>query len=191
MTVATTVLVTTVLGACRGAQEPTVPTAGGTPTAAGPGPDRQARELAFVACMRREGIADMPDPVPGDTSGRSAVRYAIDVMGKGSDPLFQAALDECQDLLPELPEEEPPSPEELDALLAFARCMRDHGLPDFADPGRDTQIVFYFPREGEPAPAVTLDRTEAGRDIIGVNLHDPVAAAAWEACRSLFPVEGE
>jgi len=180
-----------VLGACSGAEVPTVPSAGGTPAATSPGPESQSRGLAFVACMRREGIADMPDPVPGDTSGRSAVRYAIDVMGKGSDPPFQAALDECRDLLPEPPEEEPPSPEEIDALLAFARCMRDHGLPDFADPGRDTQIVFYFPREGEPAPAVTLDRTEAGRDIIGVNLHDPVAAAAWEACRSLFPVEGE
>src|SRR5687768_12268490 len=77
----------TALGGCT-TDDPGVASAGGTPTATGV-TDPQAQELAFVDCMRQEGIADMPDPVPGDTSGRSSVRYALDVLGKGSDMTFQ------------------------------------------------------------------------------------------------------
>lgn len=181
------VLMTAIVGGCTSDNDPGVASAGSTPT--GPtatGADLHAQELEFVACMRSEGIADMPDPVPGDTSGRSAVRYALDVMGKGSDPLFQAALDECRDLLPELPAEEPPSSEELAGLLEFARCMRDNGLADFPDPGPQTQIIFLDGPGHESVPAVTV----IDEDRVGVNVGDPAAALAWENCRPLFPYRG-
>src|SRR5690606_34621378 len=139
------------LPACTDEADPQVATAGGTPTATEAGTDPAEGELAFVACMREAGIEDMPDPVPGDTSGRSAVRYALDVMGKGSDPVFQAALDECMDLLPPPPAPEPRSSDEVEALHQFARCMRDHGLAEFPDEaGGDLKTLFVRGHSGEP-----------------------------------------
>ena len=44
-----------------------------------------------MACMRGKGIADMVDPIPGDTSGRSAVRYMLDVWGKGTDSMVTSS----------------------------------------------------------------------------------------------------
>src|SRR5215831_14803983 len=93
---------TCTLAGCTGQATVGLPTAqSAAPTSAPAGAG--SAELRFVACMRQQGIADMPDPIPGDTSGRSSVRYALDVLGKGSDDAFQAALDKCQNLLPPAP----------------------------------------------------------------------------------------
>ena len=180
----TVVVGAAMLGGCTGEDDPSIPTAGGSPTGPAGAPDLYAQEFEFVACMRDQGIADMPDPVPGDTSGRSAVRYAMDVMGKGSDPLFQAALEECMALLPELPDPGPPPPANLEALREFSQCMRDNGLADFPDPqGNDPQFGFTYDHAGqEPIPPVTAEGS-----IVVVNLSDPVASAAWEACEPVFP----
>jgi hypothetical protein len=62
-----------------------VPSAADGPTASA-GADSGAQEREFVACMRREGITDMPDPVPGDTSVRSAVKYTLNFGGVGDMP---------------------------------------------------------------------------------------------------------
>lgn len=184
-TVAVTMLATAAPAACTGEEDPTIPTAGGaTTTPVATGDDPLAQELAFVACMREEGIEDMPDPVPGDTSGRSAVRYAIDVLGKGSDPVFQAALEECRDLLPEPPAPEPPSAERLEALRQFSECMRNNGLPDFPD--MDGDSIFFGVRGRADVPAVSVNG-----DIVSVNLDLPVVAAAMDACRDLFPADSD
>src|SRR5262249_42309915 len=108
------------------------------PTAHSPAPSASAapggsQELQFVACMRQQGIADMPAPIRGDSWGRSSGRYALDVMGKGSDEAFQAALDKCQNLLPPLDTPTSPSSGQKQKDLQFAACMRAHGLSDFPD----------------------------------------------------------
>lgn len=129
------------LSACTGGGRTTVATAAtrpaarpsASPSATGP----QDQELAFVACMRSHGVANMPDPTPGDTSGRSAVKTALDVLGLGDNATFQAALDACQSLLPPPPAPTPPSTDQLAQELAFAKCMRDHGVANFADPNPD------------------------------------------------------
>lgn len=140
-----------------------------------------------MACMREEGIADMPDPMPGDASGRSAVRYALDVLGKGSDPIFQAALDECLDLLPEPPAPQPVSADRIEALRQFAECMRDHGLPDFPDMDGDNVLFLAMGHaENETIPALTVEG-----DLIAISLGDPVASAAWDACGDLFPASDD
>lgn len=61
-----------------------------------------------------------------------------------------------------------------DALLAFAQCMRDHGVEDFQDPivGEDGNVTFGF--GGPPADG------EAGRPFGGVD-RDTVQAA-FQAC---------
>jgi hypothetical protein len=150
--------------ACTSGDEEGVATVdgGGAPTTAPPTDDILALELEFIACMRDQGV-EMVDPIPGDTSGRSALIYEIDVNGKGSDPAFQAALDVCAEFLPEPPPAEPPTDDELSALRAYAQCMRDNGLPDYPDPGPDGQLDYWLLRD------------------------DPVAQAAVEACGHLVP----
>lgn len=175
------------LGACTGDGGPGVASAGGTPTASpGGGRDPAAQELEFVRCMRNEGIADMPDPVPEDTSGRSAVRYALDVMGKGSDDAFQAALDACMNLLPAVTPPEPPSPDDLDAYQAFAQCMRDNGVAEFPDHDPNEPRYMFVQPEGGSAAGEIAGVTNVDGFVV-LNLGDPGVAAAFDACKTALP----
>jgi len=151
---------------------------GGTPAPSGPATDPVERERQFVACMRGRGV-DMPDPVPGDRSGRSALLHAIDVQGKGSDPAFQEALDACTTFLPPAPPPEPPEAVDLTRMLEFAKCMRDNGLPDFPDPDADGRIIYT----GGTTAVGSLRRHE-GRVIV---VENPTTEAALGKCRQLIP----
>jgi hypothetical protein len=180
------------LAACTGEHDDGVPNAGGgSSTSAAPPADSGTQEREFVACMRREGIVDMPDPIPGDTSGRSAVKYALDVLGKGSDMTFQAALEKCKPLLPTVVQQ-PPSAEDTDVDRRFAKCMRDNGIPEFPDPDPTTEghtrILFMAAPEGGSTGSYTGPRvavTDSG--IVLVNLGDPEVSAAVDKCKSIFP----
>jgi hypothetical protein len=175
--------------ACTGGGDGEVATAdGGAPAGAVPAEDALARELEFIDCMRGQGV-EMVDPIPGDTSGRSALRYEIDVNGKGSDPAFQAALDACAEHLPPVDRPEPDQ-EALDLRLAFAQCLRDNGVPDVPDPDPEGLPVFVGSAEG---PVHTIVNLGGG---YAVNPDDPVATAAVEQCRQFLPdpaidIEGE
>ena len=142
------------LAACTGGGSPGVATAAtrpaaypsASPKATGP----QDQELAFVACMRSHGVANMPDPTPGDTSGRSAVKAALDVLGLGDDQTFQAALDSCQSLLPPPPAPSPLDNGQLTQELQFAQCMRDHGVTGFTDPNPDGSWKALWISDADP-----------------------------------------
>lgn len=168
------------LAGCTGPAKAEVPTAGPSPTGSG-APAAESPELQFVRCMRQQGIADMPDPVPGDTSGRSSVRYALDVLGKGSDGAFQTALDKCQNLLPTVEASKPASSAQQERDLAFARCMRDHGVAAFPDDipyvGGSAAILFV---DSPKDPSQLLLTGTA----IAVNLGNPTAKAAFDACQA-------
>jgi hypothetical protein len=174
------------LSGCTGSHDPQVPSAGGTPSTTGT-PDASSQEFAFVACMRDHGIADMPDPVPGDTSGRSAVRYALDVMGKGSDRSFQTALDACLSLLPALPPPPPPPADEVEAMRQFAQCMRDHGVANFPDPTPDGTLLMVVVVDGAVAEGVGVGTTDEGTSYYALDLNNPTDKAAFDACKSLLP----
>jgi len=100
------------------------------PTAANVG----SAALAYSTCMRAHGITDFPDP---DSSGQidlkdAALRGGLDSDLSGTNPHFQAAATACQSLLPT----ESAAQLHLDAAqaLAWAHCMRSHGITDFPDP---------------------------------------------------------
>jgi len=96
--------------------------------------DPQEAALDFAKCMRSHGV-DMPDPEV-DSKGRIRVTVG-NRAGKGSPPdpkKLDAAQQACGHLLAnggagpgKL------DPKAQDAMLAFARCMRQHGI-DMPDP---------------------------------------------------------
>jgi hypothetical protein len=103
--------------------------------------DRQEAALEWAKCMREHGI-DVPDPEFG-ADGRGTVRVGG---GPGFDPRsekFRKAQEECGTPFgrsgpPALSEEE--RQEFQETMLAFAKCMREHGVdmpdPEFGDGGR-------------------------------------------------------
>jgi hypothetical protein len=115
---------------------------------------------AFSACMRSHGVPTFPDP---DSSGTIQVPSSIDDRVS----TVRAAYRACRNLAPS--ESAITGQDDVltqDRLLAFAKCMRSHGVPNFPDP----QVV-----NGHIRIHVT-----AGQ----IDLTSPIVTAATAACRS-------
>jgi hypothetical protein len=87
--------------------------------------------LKFAKCMREHGI-DMPDP---QRTGNGAIKQTIN--GKpGSRAAMEAAQKACQKYMQIGGGKAPSAAEQAkvkDAMLAYAKCMRDNGV-DMPDP---------------------------------------------------------
>jgi hypothetical protein len=132
-----------------GASPAAQPGASQTPT------DPREAMLAFVQCLRDHGV-DMPDPQftadggmvvqSGDASGPKPGTGPTTKGGPG-DPKVQAAQEACHALLPAGAGAPDPAQqaEEQDKALAFAKCMRDHGIdmpdPQFTADGGILQVI--------------------------------------------------
>src|SRR5258708_37048957 len=86
--------------------------------------------------MRDHGVPDFPDP---QTTGDGHI--GVQINGGPSSTLdpsssaFQTAQQACNKLLPKGgPDGKGPSAKDRAAMLAFAACMRSHGVPDFPGP---------------------------------------------------------
>jgi hypothetical protein len=116
----------TVRGATRSASS-TASTGSTAQNASGSGP------LAFARCMRANGVPNFPDPQP-----EAGARFPIPVGNNPAAPGFKTAQAKCQKLLgggpPGLGSTTHPSAQTLAKLLNIARCMRQHGVPQFPDP---------------------------------------------------------
>jgi hypothetical protein len=122
--------------------------------------------VAYTKCMREHGV-DMPDPQfssNDDGKGGFAVMGGPANASDGgglTDPngaAFKAADEACKPILDAATKDMPkPSPEELakqrDQALAFAKCMRDHGV-DMPDPTFDDNgaISIAIPSAGGGGP---------------------------------------
>jgi hypothetical protein len=105
----------------------TTSSASTTPRTTGSGP------LAFAMCMRADGVPNFPDP----SSARGALFNTAGI--DTSAPAFQAAQAKCHKLLGgggplSLGSNTHPTAQKLAKLLQIARCMRQHGVPQFPDP---------------------------------------------------------
>jgi hypothetical protein len=150
MVVATAALLA--LAACSdGSDGDGVASLGGDQAAGGASPspsvsDEEAAQ-AFAECMRENGIEDFTDPQIDEEGG---IEFSVGGGGGESDgpqpgdrEELDAAMQACEDLLPEGTGPDSISPEEeaelQDAFLEYAKCMRDHGIempdPDFSDGG--------------------------------------------------------
>jgi hypothetical protein len=121
---------------------------GGNDTAATPGTvssgvnstaTARAKAVKFAECMRTNGVGAFPDP---DASGA----LTIDAVANGSSvdtssAAFKQAVSACKDLEPSGFTGHQRSSQEQEAALEFAQCVRDNGVGDFPDPGKDEPLV--------------------------------------------------
>ena len=97
--------------------------------------DEADAALVYARCIRENGYPEWPDP---NADGQFMLRR--DQGMSMNDPRRQAAMEACQDLRP--PGNYGAGPgggmgqgfADEEAMLAFAQCMRDNGVPDFPDP---------------------------------------------------------
>jgi hypothetical protein len=116
---------------------------GSTESSGGTGGNKNAtvrdRAVKFAECMRANGVSAFPDP---NASGE----LTIDAVANGSlvdtsSVAFTRALTACKDLEPPGFTGETRSPEQQEAALEFAQCIRDNGVKDFPDPAIDEPLV--------------------------------------------------
>jgi hypothetical protein len=127
--------------------------------------------LKFAKCMREHGI-DMPDP---QRVGSGGIKQTLN--GRpGSETKMKAAQDACQKYM-QIGGGKAPSAAQMakvkDATLAYAKCMRQHGV-DMPDPkfgGSGGGSTFQF---GGPGKGGTT----------GPNPDSPTFKAADKACHS-------
>ncbi|HEY2668906.1 MAG TPA: hypothetical protein VGJ07_00875 [Rugosimonospora sp.] len=117
------------------------------PSAGSPAPSPSAATDAqilaigreYSQCVRAHGIPDYPDPVVVD--GRLAMPVSGGTDMKQALQNNKAAQDACGPIFDRLPASATKrssfSPEDMQNLLRYAQCMRQHGYPDWPDPQAD------------------------------------------------------
>jgi len=151
----------------------------GTVTNAGsPAPSGPSPALQFARCMRANGVPSFPDPGSGPGPQFSQV---------SSSPAFLTAQKACQKYLPN--DGQPPAMSEAqrERAVAFSKCMRTHGEPDFPDPilgapkGSSPSLdlrgmTFQFPSGLNPAsPAFRQAASQCGLHLPGAGSGKAVA----------------
>ena len=127
-----------------------------------------AAAFKYSSCMRGHGESSFPDPTMTDHDGQQ-VAYLTATIVVDPSPAFKNAQKACRGILP------PPSNVSATQvaqqkhtreqhLLAFAKCLRGHGITQFPDPTSQGQL--------------TLEMVTAA----GVDLHTPAVLAAVRAC---------
>ena len=100
------------------------------------GSSGSTQKLRFVDCMRSHGVPNLPDP--GATPSGSSSSFEGIVIPSSIDmqsPAFKSAEQACEKLLPGGSASGPPGSAGVKhQLLALAKCMRSHGVPNFPDP---------------------------------------------------------
>ena len=130
------------------------------------------KAFEFSACMRNHGVTNFPDPkVSSSGPGDTAIAMVVPEQLAGS-PHFKSARTACAGILPAGGNISPAQVAKLQQqrrqyLLAFAHCLRAHGLTNFPDPTNQGQL--------------TLAMVQSA----GVDLHAPNVLPAATACVGL------
>jgi hypothetical protein len=114
---------------------------GGSPSSTQSGTGEAASSTSAVAysqCVRAHGIPGFPDP---DSSGQISKQAILQL--HVSDSLLSAATNACANLNPNQPPSAAQQRQQLAEDVAFAQCMRAHGLPKFPDPTNDNGRVAF------------------------------------------------
>lgn len=136
------------------------PSSGGSSPAADGGSSSASPGLvAFARCMRAHGVTDYPD------SGAPASVAPGSDLNPGN-PAYQSARQACEYLHPVIHVNPSQAAQNLAAALSFAKCMRQHGITNYPDPGPHSG-----PGGGE------------GINLSGIDINSPQFKAAQQACR--------
>jgi hypothetical protein len=158
----------TVIAAGCGASSPPSPSASASAGARGGSPGAAAYQ--FSACMRHHGVTNFPDPVVKSSAGGSSVSIGINPSISGQ-PAFNTAQKACQHIIgnPGNGSDSDPAHRcaKTEALIAFARCLRAHGFPNFPDPDASGQL------------------SEETISQAGIDIHTPALLTAGKGCTSV------
>jgi hypothetical protein len=150
-----------IVAACGGSKNPPASTVSGNSPQ-----DKGARAAyRFSACMRSHGVSNFQDPHVHVNGNQVQVAIRVDPAITGS-PNFKSAQHACSHLLPNGGSAPTPAQQHARevAILAFAKCMREHGFPKFPDPTSQGQL------------------TPAMLSSAGIDLQQPAIKPAAYAC---------
>lgn len=140
-----------------------------------------AAAYQYARCMRSHGVPGFPNPRVTITPGGGSVKVAqMAPQSAVSAPKFKTAQRACQSIIG-APQSRSPAEQQAhtQVLLAFARCLRSHGLSDFPDPDRQGQLTHQMIN----AAGVDLHSREflrAATDCVPVT-HGAISAAQVQA----------
>jgi hypothetical protein len=137
------------------------------------GTTNHEKAVKFAKCMRNNGVSAFPDP---PASGE----LTIDGIANGSPldpntPAFKQAISACKDLEPAGFMGSKRSPQQGQAALKFAECIRENGVNDFPDPTPNGPLI-----DTNRVPSL------AGKD----PRSDPGLNAAMHKCRDFAAAAG-
>jgi hypothetical protein len=101
-----------------------------------------AKAFEFSRCMRSHGVANFPDPIVSSASGHQEIAVRV-TPSETSSSQFNSAQSACRGIMPDPTPSQVASQQrhEEQGKLAFARCMRAHGIQGFPDPTPQGQIT--------------------------------------------------
>jgi len=138
--------------------------------------NQEEAQLEFAECMRENGV-DIPDPQPGQAGMVFGVKKGPAGKSTGinpDDPKTKKAMAACEDKLGAIRQDISPEEKEefKEDALAFAECMREHGVdmpdPQFSGDGK-VQMRIGGPGSSGPSP------------------DSPAFRQAQEACQDKMP----
>ncbi|HSZ14341.1 MAG TPA: hypothetical protein VK790_09935 [Solirubrobacteraceae bacterium] len=122
----------------------------------------QGGALAYSGCMRSHGVPNFPDPASGGAITKEA---AIRAFKQVANSQVVAAQRACQRLQPNGGQlSQAQRAQRLSDLLAFARCIRMHGVQNFPDPSGSGELTHEMLASA------------------GVDVHQPAVLQAADAC---------
>jgi hypothetical protein len=145
---------------CGSAGSPGVASVPSSTTTATTAP--QSSALAYSGCMRAHGVPNFPDPAGGGATTKQA---AIRAFREVSNSQVLAAQTACRHLQPNGGQlSRAQLAQRLSDMLAFARCIRMHGVQNFPDPTSGGELTHE-----------TLASA-------GIDVHQPALLLAADAC---------
>jgi len=140
----------------------------GKPTSSTSGSNQHGQGVRYSDCMRAHGVPNFPDPSPGGG-------FPLQTSGiNQQSPAFLSAQKACAALEPGGNSQPPPiSAAQQAGMVANARCIRKHGVPNFPDPtfgpGGEGAGIAYLGNASAPAFQKAVKECEhVGTPIPGV-----------------------